>query len=823
MYAEVIVGITAEHLDQVFHYRIPPYLKEKIFLGSQVIVSFGHKKTNGIVVGFTSTTQIKQTKIKDLLAVEGNEPIINSELLLLAKWMSQKYGSLLIECLRCIMPSGLERKVQEIYYLPSEVGWREHEKLLSKEPQLAEIFKILLEAPSKQLTYQQIANSINNKSNLRGKLNRLKKLRLLEFKEEGDVLLKPKTKRFLKLTSLGRTISQEKLVILLRSAPKQSAIFNYLQSLEQPVAVSELTKKFKAGFYSSARGLEKKNLVKFETIEIYRDPLANNKYNLLKPPKLTEEQLRVVSEITSNFKSNQYRVELLHGITGSGKTEVYMRLIEQTIKEGKSTIVLVPEIALTPQMTERLYSRFGPQIALLHSSLSAGERYDEWRKVKSNQSRIVVGARSAVFAPVQNLGLIILDEEHENTYKQSDYVHYHARDVALERARLNNCPVVLGSATPSIESYYLAQKKVYGLHKMRFRVGKSVLPKISVIDMREELKNGNRTIFSRTLQTEILKSLTENEQIILFMNRRGFSTFLLCRECGYLVKCKNCDVSLTYHLPERILYCHYCGYSVPVPTLCPSCGGRAIRHFGTGTQRIEDEIRKLYPSACTERLDLDSTTRKGSHEQILARFKKGLTNILIGTQMVAKGLDFPRVGLVGVITADTALNFPDFRSAERTFQLLTQVAGRAGRGEKQGRVVIQTYNPEHYSIQAASKHDYLEFYRQEIKFRKQLNYPPFSKLVRILVSGSLENDVARLANLLSLQMKRFLSKGQELLGPTPAPLVKIRERFRWHLVLKGQNTDQLLTVARKSIKQLQENGLIGSNRVIIDIDPQDML
>lgn len=823
MYAEVIVGIQAEQLDRVFHYRIPPDLTEQTVLGSQVIVPFGPKKVNGIVVGFTATTEIEETKIRNLLSVKPSESIVNPELLLLAKWMSQRYGGLLVDSLRCIMPAGLEGKIQETYSLTNGVGRQEYMKLLENEPQLAEIIKVLLELSPKGINYQQLANSVEDKASLRRRINRLRKMELIESWQEEEVCLKPKTERFISLTPRGRSIPEEEIELTFRSAPKQLAVFKHLYGVEQPVIVSELNKRFSTSIYSAVQGLEKKGLVKVEILEVFRNPLAHKRFTSTVPPKLTGEQRKVVGELMDLFRSGGHRVALLHGITGSGKTEVYMRLIEHVVQGGKQVIVLVPEIALTPQMVERLYSRFGGQIAVLHSRLSSGERYDEWRRIKLNKSKIIVGARSAVFAPVQNLGLIILDEEHENTYKQSDSVHYHAREVAIERARLNSCPVVLGSATPSIESYYLAQKGVYSLHKMNARVGKSLLPKVHLIDMREELKVGNRTIFSRMLRDEMGKALAEKEQIILFMNRRGFSTFLLCRECGYRVKCRNCDVSMTYHLPGRILNCHYCGYSTPAPNLCPSCGGRAIRHFGTGTQRIEEEVKKVYPEANVGRLDLDSTSRKGSHEQILNQFKSGCTDILIGTQMVAKGLDFPKVGLVGVMAADTALNFPDFRSAERTFQLLTQVAGRAGRGDKEGRVVVQTYNPDHYSIVAAANHDYDGFFEQEIVFREQLNYPPFSKLVRILVSGSVENQVAKAANDLASILRGNLSEGEELLGPTPAPLLKIRERFRWHMVLKGNRTDRLLLAAKNSLKQLQINGLMGNNHAIIDINPQDML
>ncbi|HHV72232.1 MAG TPA: primosomal protein N' [Clostridia bacterium] len=823
MYAEVIVGIQARRLDRVFHYRIPLELANKTALGSQVIIPFGHKKVSGIVVGFTEKPDVNEDKLKEIISVKDSEPILNAELLMLAKWMSEKYGALLIDCLRCIMPAGIEIKMQEKYCLGPGVNRQSYELLAKSDPDLVKVVKILLDYPEKEIDYKKLLKLSDDEEKTRNHLKKLIRMGLVQKKQQSTSALKPKTERLVSLTSQGQALTEEEGASLLKFAPKQLELFNYLKYLNKPVLFSVLDSKFKGGLSSAIKSLEKKNLVKIESKVVFRDPLENVVFPPSVPPELTEEQKMVVEEITDKFRLGGHGVFLLHGVTGSGKTEVYMRIIEQIIKLGKQVIVLVPEIALTSQMIERLYGRFQSQLAVLHSGLSTGERYDEWRKIRLNKSKIIVGARSAVFAPVQKLGLIILDEEHESTYKQSDSIHYHAREVAIKRAELNQCPVILGSATPSVESYYLARNNIYGLHTMTKRVGKSLLPKVKIIDMREELKSGNRTIFSRELQIEMDRALREKEQIILFINRRGFSTFLLCRECGYTLTCKNCDVALTYHFADKILRCHYCGYLRPAPSQCPSCGGGAIRHFGTGTQRVEEEVKKLYPTARVERLDLDSTTRKGSHEQILNRFKRGETDILVGTQMVAKGLDFPKVSLVGVVVADTALNFPDFRAAERTFQLLTQVAGRAGRGDKEGRVIIQTYNPDHYSITTAAKHDYLSFYQQEIKIRKQLNYPPFTQLVRILISGKIEEGVAKLANDLAFIIKNSLSEKQELLGPSPAPLLKVREKFRWHMILKGKNTNDLLALVKKGINQVEKNKLIGNNQIVVDINPQDML
>jgi primosomal protein N' (replication factor Y) (superfamily II helicase) len=482
----------------------------------------------------------------------------------------------------------------------------------------------------------------------------------------------------------------------------------------------------------------------------------------------------------------------------------------------------VPEISLTPMMVKRFYSRFGDKIAILHSSLSLGERYDEWRRIKAGEAKIAIGARSAIFAPVVNTGLIIIDEEHENTYKQGEYPYYHAREIAIKRGELLNIPVILGSATPSLESYYQASIGNYIYLSLPDRVNKDKLPLVSIVDMRKELKEGNFSIFSTLLQRAIENALKNKEQVLLFLNRRGYANFVLCRECGHVIKCKNCDISLTYHAAEgKILRCHYCDYTQSIPDYCPACGSKYLREFGIGTERVVEEVKKFFPNASVDRMDVDTTSRKGSHSRILKKIESGETDILVGTQMIAKGHDYPNISVVGVITADTILNLPDFRSAERTFQLLTQVAGRTGRGEKAGRVFIQTYTPDHYSIKAASMHDYKAFYDNEIQLRKKIMYPPYTYLLNIIINGYDEDIVIKVASNLGLYLGKYSNYIFELLGPSPASIKKLKGKYRWQVILKFKDKKN-----RAIILDKMEGFINKQNKDIffnIDVDPLKVL
>ncbi|MGB2706210.1 MAG: primosomal protein N' [Candidatus Omnitrophota bacterium] len=534
------------------------------------------------------------------------------------------------------------------------------------------------------------------------------------------------------------------------------------------------------------------------------------------PLPLTGEQQEALRNVLFKIDREDYKAFLLHGITASGKTEVYLQAIEKVLGKGKTSIVLVPEIALTPQTVERFTSRFGNLVAVVHSALLGSTRYREWKRILDGTARIVVGARSAVFSPVKNLGLIIVDEEHETSYKQEDVPRYHARDVALMRGKLSNCPVILGSATPSLESYYLANKERIELVKLTKRIDERSLPKVKIVDMRMELATRKKIVmFSRMLTDSIQRSLSKNGQVMIFLNRRGFSTYVNCKRCGLVLKCKRCDSVLVYHYMSKSMVCHYCNFRIPPPNVCPQCRSSYMKYFGIGTEKVESEVARLFPGARIARMDTDATSKRGSHEAILGEFKKHNIDILVGTQMIAKGLDFPRVTLVGVVNADVTLNLPDFRASERTFNLLTQVAGRAGRGEEGGEVILQTYAPDHYAILCASKHDYEKFYREEIKSRRELSFPPFTHIVRLTLRSRNEKRTVDAAN----NLKKFLEeklKGIEIIGPAPSPVSRVRGYYRWNVLLKSKNRSTMCEALRKALASYRRpSGVL----LAIDVDP----
>jgi len=538
------------------------------------------------------------------------------------------------------------------------------------------------------------------------------------------------------------------------------------------------------------------------------------KYEVNKDKKkvLTPSQQKVVNSVLENQRNVPF---LLFGVTGSGKTEVYMQIIEKVLKRGETAIMLVPEISLTPQMVEQFSNRFGNQIAALHSALSEGEKYDEWRRIARGEASIVIGARSAIFAPLKNIGIIIMDEEHSDSYKQGDKSpRYHARDVAIWRAKYHSCPVLLGSATPSLESMARAEKGVYQLLVLKERVNGKSLPNVEIIDMNKEAKNGTSHITNRLLG-ELSSCIDRGEQAILFLNRRGFSTFVTCKNCSETIKCPNCDITLTYHKSNRMLRCHYCGYATPLPKVCPHCKEEALSDLGVGTEKIEEELHGLLPNARVLRMDVDTTSRKGAHKKMIDAFRNHEYDILLGTQIVAKGLDFSDVTLVGVINADTSLNIPDFRSSENTYSLLSQVAGRSGRSQKTGKVYIQTFNPDHYAISFVKEHDYLGFYREEMKIRRRLGYPPFYFLCYLKISGK-EADYLFQE---SLKIKRSLERNlghTTILGPTTLAVFKVNNIYRYGIILKYKREEALYDILIKIQNHYKNNHKL---RVDIDFNP----
>lgn len=578
---------------------------------------------------------------------------------------------------------------------------------------------------------------------------------------------------------------------------------------------SELINEHSISQYKLNKLIENEVLsIEEESVFRYNDRV----YNKDSAKTLTIEQENIIRE----YINSDDTMFLLKGVTGSGKTEVYMKLVERVLLEGKSAIILVPEIALTPQMIERFKGRFGVNVALFHSKLSDGERFDEWFRVKEGKAKVIVGARSAIFLPAKNLGLIIIDEEHENTYKSEQNPKYQTKEVAEYLSELKGCKVILGSATPSIETYYRALTGEMKLLELNSRIDNKPMPPMKVIDMRNELKGGNKSLFSRELFIAIQERLKRKEQIILFLNRRGFSTFVSCRSCGYVFKCDECDISMTYH-KNGLLICHYCGKTKREPRECPKCHSKYVKFFGAGTQRVEEEVKKYFNNAGILRMDVDTTRDKHSYERIYNTFKNGEADILIGTQMVSKGLDFKNVTLVGILAADMSINIPDYRAAERTFQIITQVAGRAGRGDKQGEVLIQTYTPQHYSLQYAVNYDYEGFYEKEFTVRAMMKYPPFGKLLLINGISKKEDLLKNFMHKITMMIKPLVENclDIEILGPIPCMISKVKENYRWQIVIKGE-FDSYFSKNIKEILYDENKNVYNDIRISMDINPNNL-
>ena len=579
----------------------------------------------------------------------------------------------------------------------------------------------------------------------------------------------------------------------------------------------------------AVKALEKKNYITIEKKHVERNPFFHKVERQSKKLEFTEEQQNAYNEISDKMDKNKYEEYLIYGVTGSGKTEIYLQLIEKALNNNKTSIMLVPEISLTPQTVDRFIARFGEEnIAVLHSKLSIGERFDQWNKIKSGQAKIVIGARSAIFAPVQNLGIIIIDEEHDSSYKSESTPRYNAKDVARYLCYESNIPLVLGSATPDTGSLYRTMKKQSVLLRLNKRANNAKLPEIEVVDLREELSKKNKSMLSEKLQESIKENLENKKQTILFLNRRGFSTFVMCRDCGYTAKCKNCDITLTYHKSTNKLKCHYCGYETKVITKCPECGSENIRYFGTGTQKLESEINSLFPEAKTIRMDVDTVTKKNSHEKILTDFKENKADILIGTQMVVKGHHFPNVTLVGVIAADGSLNMNDYRANEITFQILTQVAGRAGRGEDTGKVIIQTYNPDNFTIECVKQQNEEMFYNTEMRLRKQLKYPPFCDIIVIGVSSKDEQITMKVAQSLHKYLKDRVENeniGIMLYKALPAPIDKIKNKYRWRILIKCKFGEDIIDLMNNTMEKAQTIKYCknGDANISIDVNPTNMI
>jgi len=806
VYATIVIDIPDQNHNG-FDYKIPESLQKSIQVGCRVLVPLGSRTTLGYVIDIHEETNISSVKaIKENLDIL---PSLTKEMIDLAKWMSNYYASHLFRTLQILLPASLKTKV-EAYVSVSEGS--EQTILLSTIE--AKIFEwVKQNQPVKQ---SKLLSQFHNEHETIYQLIKLAKLQLKkEIKDRKTVINKNFIKATFKYDELINIIDQ-----LPKSAKKQKLILDYIgNNLNHDIDAKQLIDKLNISL-ASLRTIEKKGYITIFQKEALRDPYKEREFKD-KVVQLTEEQNNVLSTIVQALEYQDSTPFLLHGVTGSGKTEIYLQSIQYTLEKGQDSIILVPEISLTPQMVERFKGRFGAQVAVLHSQLSQGEKLDEWRRIQQGKAKIVVGARSAIFAPFTNLGLIIIDEEHESSYKQEEHPKYHARDIAKWRANYHSAVVVLGSATPSLESYFLATNtKEYHMLELPNRVLGRTMPLIEVVDMREELRTGNRSMFSKALLENIEQRLHRNEQIVLFLNRRGYSTFVMCRSCGYVMKCPHCDISLTYHQHNQSMRCHYCGYTDSVPSTCPECNSEYIRYFGTGTQKVEEEIVRYFPGARVIRMDVDTTSKKGAHEKLLNSFRDQHADILLGTQMIAKGLDFPKVTLVGVIAADTLLRLPDFRAGERTFQLLTQVSGRAGRHELSGNVIIQTYTPEHYSIKHASHHDYHSFYQQEVQQRRMMEYPPYKKLMMIHFSHPDLPNVMKISERFVRELKLAVTPTTDVIGPVTAPISRLKDRYRFQCMIKySDNTSNLMKIIRQVIDIINDIFKDRQLFISVDVDP----
>lgn len=790
-YAEVAVNSPVAQR-RTFSYSIPPSLNPTV--GQAVWVPFGPRVIQGIVLQLTDQPEVEETR--EIVGLIDPHPLLSPVQIELARWISDYYLSPLFDAVALMLPPGFERRLVTFFHpAPAAAASVSTASLSPEERQLL----TLLDKEGK--VGQGVVERLLGRKKAALVLKQLLSRGLVTKSQElGKERVKPKVLRRLRLAVDVHEALRE-ADLMARRAPQQAALLRFLASRASPVYLKEAEGEIRHAS-GAAKVLQTKGLLAIEDGHVWRDPLVDRVFVSSIPPVLTAAQEEAAARIGAGLRAvggNGPAVFLLHGVTGSGKTEVYLRSLAEAVALGRRGIVLVPEIALTPQTIQRFAARFPGRVAVLHSRLSLGEQFDEWQRIRDGAFDVVIGPRGALFAPQPDLGLIVIDEEHEWTYKQEEQSpRYHAREVALKLAELSGAVTILGSATPDVESYYRAETGRYTLLQLRHRItsrGESPLPEVDLVDMREELKAGNRSIFSRSLSKAMAETLAEGDQIILFLNRRGTATFVQCRDCGFALNCPRCDLALTFHGVEDMLVCHQCGYKKKTPTVCPSCSSRRIRFLGIGTQRVAEELARAFPTARILRWDRDVTRGKNAHEKILNSFLAHEADVLIGTQMIAKGLDLPLVTLVGILSADTVLHLPDIRAGERTFQLLSQVAGRAGRGSSPGRVVIQTYTPQHYAVACGASHDYDGFYRQEINYRRQLKNPPFSRLVSLVCTHSNAEACRRGAERAHQQLvERRDSTGTDvdLLGPSPMFFGRLRGRFRWQIILRGSAPTRLL-------------------------------
>jgi len=795
---EVAIPIPNE---EVFHYSVPSHLKEGVEIGKRVLVPFKNRKAIGFIVGFGKPPE--GIVLKEIMDIVDEEPLFDEKRLGFLRWIADYYLTSLGIVLKAAHPGGLGTSLKRVLKI-TEKG----ENLLHKD-KLSDLERLILKtlSISEEVTVRKLFNVVGDATH--ELLNSLRRRNLIEFSYELHSNPKVKHEKII--------VAEENVSLGDELRKKNPARFEILDFIFTHKRVSYTDIKEIFGDVSRhIRWLKDKGFIKVEQEEVSRDPFSEIPLSREIPPRFTPDQEVAFRKILEAIERGKFSPFLLHGVTGSGKTEVYLRAIGEVIKKGREAIVLVPEISLTPQLVKRFRGRFGKKVALIHSALSDGERFDAWRMARRGDVKIIIGARSAIFAPFKDMGIIVVDEEHEPSYKQEEAPCYNARDLSLVLGKMTDAVVVLGSATPSVESYANALKEKFTYLSLPLRVEDRSLPEVEIVDMRNE----KGAIFSKRLSDAIKGNFSEKKQTILFLNRRGFSTLIICQACGNILTCPNCSITLTYHIKEDSIRCHYCGISERFFKSCRKCGAQ-LRRFGVGTQKIEEELKRILPKARIARMDRDSVSGKLKLLKLYERLEKGEIDVLIGTQMVAKGHDLPGITLVGVISADLSLGIPDFRAGERTFQLVTQVAGRAGRGDELGRVIVQTYNPDHPSIKFAVEQDSVGFLNEELLLREELGYPPFSRLVNFRFQGGVESETADLAKSAGNTARRLICKlpigSITILGPSPSPVYRIKNQYRWQMLLKSSNVNTLHRFSKRLINILSRSS--GRVKVSIDVDP----
>lgn len=792
-YADVAL---VAHVKQTFTYEIPVAIRGLAQLGARVVVPVGRKLVAGFIVGLRDKLAegptIDESRIKEIGELVDLAPLVTTEVLQIGRWISDYYSSPLGEVLKGALPPGINEGVEEVLSLTAK-----GRQALAERP-LSEV------ATNKARLLERLAVSgeleLHTAAGILGQMPAASAVRSLErdglieiLQRRGGGHMKERLRKVVRLTPATATLDSNAGLGKLTDA--QQRVIHTLQIAATEMPLKAVAEQAQAS-ESVIKNLAKKGLIELFDQPFRRDPLAGAVLPSFETLKLNEVQKAALDEIQIPLKERRFSTFLLHGITGSGKTEVYLRAMRTALECGRTAMMLVPEIALTPVFSRRLRVQFGDQVAIFHSSLSKGERFDEWSRVRNGDARIVIGTRSAVFAPIRNLGLVIVDEEHESSYRQQDSPYYNGRDAAIVRAQKESAVVVLGSATPSLESFHNSQTGKYRYLRLPDRIANRPLAQAQLIDMRDVFAHhGGPRVFADELLTAIEETHKQGEQSIILLNRRGYSSFVLCRSCGESIHCPNCDVTLTYHQSERVIVCHYCNHRQTAPKACPACGGKHIYYVGEGTEQIEETLKTLFPALRIARIDRDTTARRSVFEKSLMDFSEGQLDMLVGTQMLAKGHDFPNVTLVGVVSVDAGLQLPDFRAAERTFQLITQVAGRAGRGDKPGRVLIQTYHPHHYALRHACAQDYTGFYDEEIRYRQNHSYPPFVALASLLIHGP---DLGRTRET-ALELRKELDlansdRACRVLGPAPAPLSRLKGEHRIHVLIKSRHRRRLRSV-----------------------------